>query len=322
MPVSALLFDTEGHDSEFDLRGGLPTPGEHQLLWINIGGNGAQSVEAQLNALGVDAPTRAALLDAASTPALHHREQSVQLRVLAVEKAEHHYRAVPVRVVAGQNIVYTAHDEPVTFLERFRAQLEADTQLGQLDAAAFLAVLLGQHLEGYFHQIAPIEDNIDRLDEHILSEAQQGRRHLETLVGLRRRVSELRRLLAAHRLVYVGLARPDFAVFRDDRPEVMLMRLLQQFEHAQEAVSHTREAVLGSFDLLMSSTGQRTNDVMRVLTVVTVTLGIVAAVAGLMGMNFQADIFKAGNSGFRDVLLFSAGLALSVVALGRWQRWL
>jgi len=45
-------------------------------------------------------------------------------------------------------------------------------------------------------------------------------------------------------------------------------------------------------------------------------------VAGLMGMNFQADIFKAGNTGFRDVLLGSGALIVLVVALGRWGGWL
>ena len=98
---------------------------------------------------------------------------------------------------------------------------------------------------------------------------------------------------------------------------MLLSELFGVYEHTAEAVGHARELVLGSFDLYMTSTGQRTNDIMRVLTVATVALGIVAAVAGLMGMNFQADIFKTGNTGFRDVLIFSAALTGSIVAVGR-----
>lgn len=322
MPLTALLFDAEGQDSQIDLNAGLPEMRPHQLLWVDLQADDAEPLDTLLAGLPLDDHTRAWLLDAAAHPLLHRFDHAVQLRVNALEKDQHHYRAVPVRFVAGRNVVYTAHEGPVAFLDAFRALLEADTQLGQLDAAAFLAVVLVHHVEGYYHQLSPIEDNVDRLDEHILSEARQGRRHLEILVGLRRRVSELRRMLAAHRLVYVALASPDFAVYENDEPEVRLTRLLHQFERTQEAVSHTRETVLGSFDLLMSSTGQRTNDTMRILTVVTVTLGIIAAVAGVMGMNFQADVFKAGNSGFRDVLLFSGGLIVAVIGVGRWIGWL
>ncbi|GHF46626.1 Mg2+ and Co2+ transporter CorA [Deinococcus metalli] len=322
MPVTALLFDAEGQDSSIDLNRGLPQVQPHQLLWVDVQAEGDGALPRLLERLPLDEPTRAWLLDTSDTPALHRLDHAVQLRVSALEKAEHHYRTVPVRFVAGQNIVFTAHEGRVSFLEAFRALLEADTQLGQLDAAAFLAVVLTHHVEGYYRQLSPIEDNVDRLDEHILAESRQGRRHLAILVGLRRRVSELRRLLSTHRLVYLALASPDFAVYRDDEPEERLARLFQHFERTQEAIGHTRETVLGSFDLLMSSTGQRTNEVMRVLTVVTVTLGIVAAVAGLMGMNFQADVFKAGNSGFRDVLIGSLALIAAVIGVGRWAGWL
>ncbi|PNY81768.1 magnesium transporter CorA family protein [Deinococcus koreensis] len=322
MPISALLFDAQGQDSEIDLGGGLPALDKHQLLWIDIQGEPGAPVETLLRALPLDERTCSALLSPGGRPSLHRHDSGVHLRISAVEKGLHHYRPVAVQIAVSENIVCTAHEEPVSFLTAFRGRLETDTQLGRLDSAAFLAVLLTEHIEGYVLQLAPLEDNIDRLDERILSEKRRERQHLETLVGLRRRVSELRRLLGAHRPVYVGLASPDFLIFQDDQPEAMLTRLLRQFEQTQEAVGQTRETVLGTFDLLMSSTGQRTNDVMRALTVVTVTLGIIAAVAGVMGMNFQADIFKAGNTGFRDVLLFSAGLSVLVVALGRWRGWL
>ncbi|ALW87554.1 magnesium transporter CorA family protein [Deinococcus actinosclerus] len=325
MPTRILLFDAAGQDCAVEpgaLPGTLTRLGPHQLLWVDVQADAAEDRREQLAALDLDAPTRAWLDTTDPHPALHRHEQAVHLRVNSLEKGAHHYHASPVAFVAGRNVVYTAHDGPARFLDSFRGRLEGDTNLGQLDAAAFLAVVLAHHVEGFVQPLSPIEDNIDRLDELILQEPRHGRRHLETLVGLRRRVSELRRLLTAHRPVYVALASPDFTVFDHDEPEVRLEKLLRAFEHTQEAVSHTREAVLGTFDLLMSSTGQRTNEVMRVLTVVTVTLGIVAAVAGLMGMNFQADIFKAGNTGFRDVLLGSGLLIVLIVALGRWRGWL
>ncbi|MFC4455354.1 CorA family divalent cation transporter [Deinococcus sonorensis] len=160
------------------------------------------------------------------------------------------------------------------------------------------------------------------MDEQILRDA-ASRQQLAVLVKLRHRVSELRRLLSVHRRVYQGLAAPGFRVFEGDEPEALLQRLFERYEHTLEAVGSVRELLLGSFDLYMTSTSQRTNDTMRVLTVVTVTLGIVAAVAGVLGVNFQGvDVFRLGNRGFHDMLI-TIGLLVGVVLLiGRWLKWL
>jgi Mg2+ and Co2+ transporter CorA len=43
--------------------------------------------------------------------------------------------------------------------------------------------------------------------------------------------------------------------------------------------------IFGSFDVLMSRTAQRTNDIMRVLTIVSVSLLPMTVIAGVLGMN-------------------------------------
>ncbi|MBZ9716092.1 CorA family divalent cation transporter [Deinococcus multiflagellatus] len=322
--VSALLFDADGQDRPVQLGREALTLQPHQLLWVDVQAGEGEPLAAACGSLPADDLTRDWLCREGQEPALHRLAQAVHLRVLSPrpEKARGLGPPVPVNMAAQENVVYTVHAGPAGFLDAFRAQLEADTHLGALDAAAFLAVVLGHHVEAHRRALEPVEAHIDHLDERILAQPAEGRAHLARLIAVRREVSALRRVFSAHRPVYVALASPEFTVFQHDQPEERLSRLLHNFEHTQDAIAQAREAVLGTFDLLMSSTGQRTNEVMRVLTVVTVTLGIIAAVAGLMGMNFQADVFKAGNTGFRDVLLFSLGLIVVVVGLGRWRGWL
>ncbi|MFC4640066.1 CorA family divalent cation transporter [Deinococcus hohokamensis] len=321
MPISALLFDAHGQDTPLDPHQPLPVPGDDQLLWVDLEGGEGEPLAGLLATLALDEDTRALLGSDDPRPTLQRRAEHVVLSVQAPEKDFHHYRPAPLRILAGRNMVFTAHEGPVSFLVDFRDHLDHDTQFGKLDSAAFLAVLLNRHLESYFTLLSSLEGHVDHLDENILHAA-DSRRNLTTLVGLRRRVGELRRLLSTHRMVYAGLASPDFVIFMGDQPEALLTRLYEQYERAQEAISHTRDMMLGSFDLYMSSTAQRTNEIMRALTLATVTLGIIAAVAGLMGMNFQADIFTAGNTGFRDVLIFSGALIVLVTTVGRWRGWL
>lgn len=68
----------------------------------------------------------------------------------------------------------------------------------------------------------------------------------------------------------------------------------------------TREMVLGSFALYMTGTARNTNNFVKPLTLVTVLVGLLGVIAGVMGMSFEAGFFKYGMSGF---LLVIAGMA-------------
>jgi magnesium transporter len=52
-----------------------------------------------------------------------------------------------------------------------------------------------------------------------------------------------------------------------------------------------REAIVGAFDVLIARSGHHTNQIMKVLTIVSVILLPGALVAGVMGMNFQVGLF-------------------------------
>jgi magnesium transporter len=78
-------------------------------------------------------------------------------------------------------------------------------------------------------------------------------------------------------------------------------------------VERTRDVLVGSFDLFTSLSAQTTNELVKALTFVTVVIGVFAAVAGLLGMNFDLPLFKSGTAGF--IWVVGALLALSGASL-------
>jgi magnesium transporter len=49
----------------------------------------------------------------------------------------------------------------------------------------------------------------------------------------------------------------------------------------------TRDPLLGTFDIQANRTAQRTNDIVKILTVVSVLLLPTTVIAGFMGMNIK-----------------------------------
>lgn len=321
-PLSAFRYDAEGRDSEITLdKGTLAGLGRSALLWIDI----PDADEAQ-----IDQVAKTLELDPRLLTALRRKEP----RYLVENYGDYHHftvcvpppgceRGDPIRLdfVVGASWLVSVHKGPVGFLGEFRKQDKGETKTGTLSGTAFAGTLLDWQLEVYFREVAEIEETIDDLDDRILDEGANDAL-LEEILGVRRRVSSLRRLLAAQRPVFYGLERPDVIAASPDAAEPHAARLVSRYERALDEIERTRELLLGSFELLSSRTAQTTNELVKALTFFTVIIGSAAAVAGLFGMNFDPPFFKSGSVGFFAVVLGLLLLSGAAFAWAKHKRWL
>ena len=232
----------------------------------------------------------------------------LHVRVAAEPDAEHPRDSPWLAVVAAPNAVITSHELPITFLDDLDDQVQADAAYGLLDSQSFLATLLHVTVTSYHRAVDRIEDDVERLDDRSLRD-RGGRRMLNDLVEIRSRIAGLRRLLAKHRYVYAAL---DGVVLGDADAEASpgqrgaVRRREVATRTAMAAVEGARELVLGSFNVYATRTAQRTNDTMKVLTLVTVLLLPGSLIAGLLGMNVIVPLDKDSPLSFWIVV---AGVA-------------
>ena len=186
-------------------------------------------------------------------------------------------------IAAGNVVLSHPHAEPIAILRDIDDRIEADATIGQLDAAAFAASAVNSAVTSYFKSVDEIEEVVDKLDAVALA-GDPDRDLLADLVAIRRRISRLRRVLSGQREVFAAFATPDFRTVVGDDAEAFAS-VASRFEGALQSVENSRDLLLGSFEVFMTRTSQRTNDTMKILTLVTVLLLPGALIAGLLGMN-------------------------------------
>jgi Mg2+ and Co2+ transporter CorA len=167
-----------------------------------------------------------------------------------------------------------------------------------------------------------MEDEIDRFDDAALQGKLSSKTEISSLVGLRRWVRHLRRLLIPHRDVYTRLARPDFAQFFNDGTAGYIDTLNNRLEKAIDSVENARDLVFGSFDILMAQNAENTNNIVKVLTVVTVAAALAGVIAGTLGMNFPASIFETGNVGFFAAVGTMVIITATIIIIARLRDWI
>jgi Mg2+ and Co2+ transporter CorA len=320
------LFEAEGDDCEIAPDAiDLDALTERQLLWVDLednrGDDSRDIVDRLVEKLRLESG-RAALHALDGKPALQNFDDWFLVEVAAVEcPGKLQFEGRGLAIVCGRDFVVSLHRGPVEFLDELYAREHGETRIGALRAESFTASLLDWHVDSYLKAVSELEAEVDRLEVSVLSSAVY-HECLPELARLRRGASRLRRMLAPHRHVFGSLARPDFRPDENGGTEKEFRALEQRFERAMDAVENARELVVGSFELFTTRSAQRTNDTMRVLTFVTVLLGTLAVIAGVLGMNFKAPLFDSGAPGFWVTIVAMGLIALVATAVARWRRWL
>ncbi len=316
-------FDADRTDRIFSFDEALTAhPTKRQLLWIDITGDVSPEDATKLaDAFALEPRTRRALESMGGQPEFGVHGNYIHVRVAAEPDAADPTRTPWLDFLAGKNVVISHHQSKVDFLGSIDERIEHDAPFGTLGAGTFLAALLDAAITTYHRAVDAIEDEVDELDTKSLVDP--GPELLTKLVKVRRRIARLRRLLVDHREVFTWLEALDVGTVAGDPESAAALHAVNtRFEGAVAAVEDSREVLLGSFEVYMTRTAQRTNDVVKVLTFATILLLPGSLVAGLLGMNVMVPLSKDDPLSFwivvAGVILFGAAILL----VARARRWL
>jgi magnesium transporter len=285
----AILFEADRTRELDDLGDRVRPLGEDQLLWIDLDRDDPADAHTVADLLGLDDGTRDHLAEAQHHAAFRDHGRYLHVTTYAPYEDDQN-KLHAVECVVGQNWVVTAHDRPVAVLDDFALRVSGSGDTGSLDGPGFLAALLEWVLGSYTAAFDRIEEQLEDFDVHAMRG--KGRdRDIEKLVGLRRAVGELRRALAAHRTALVALTHPELEALGDSDSSDRFVSLYARFESTLQEARDARESIVGSFDVLIARSGHQTNEIMKVLTLVSVILLPGALLAGVMGMNFKVGLF-------------------------------
>jgi magnesium transporter len=316
--VRAVLYDAGAKDRSVDLDGDAIRISNQQLLWVDVDSRDPDELAKAAFAVGLERQGLGRLSKEDRRARILRLPDRVVLTLGAVEPDDEEAARREIDIVVGVNHVITVHEGALTSVDNFREEIHPEEKVGKLDAASFTAGLIDSIFAAFFRQVESIERAIDGLDE-LAVRSSTSERFLDDVVILRRRIARLRRTLAPNREALSPLERPDF-VLSEELGEVW-PGTIQRLERAIDGIENARELLVGSVDLYLGRSSQRTNDVMKVLTLISSIALPGIVLAGVMGMNFKVPIFDDPNNFFLVVATMVV-FSILIVAVAKWRRWI
>jgi magnesium/cobalt transport protein CorA len=319
LTLRARLYDARGADREVDLSAEVaPRVDDERLLWIDLDDRTASDLQIAAAAIGLEREALRVLANPDHPSRFLRLPDRVVLSLGAVDPDDEDAMRRPLDIVVGPNHIVTVHDGPLDAIDSYRREIRNEAELGRLDAAALTAGLLDTVFAGFLSQVESIERDIDSLDQ-LAVRLPSDERFLADVLTLRRRIARLRRALVPNREALWPLTRPDFEL-RGDLGRVS-PDIVARLERSIDSVENARELLVGTFDLYLGRASQRTNDVMKALTLISAIALPAIVLAGVMGMNFKLAFFDNPEN-FWIVAATMIAFALLIVFVGRRQHWI
>ncbi len=224
-------------------------------------------------------------------------------------------------LVFGHNYLVSAHKQPLPFADRVTARAHESPELVQLDAAYMLYLILDELLAYYESLTERVEDEIEAMEERALTDTSD--RFLADLLRLKRYVFALGRLAGQHREVFAAFLRPDFPFVSGEEVEPYFRDLEGRLTNLLGSLSAAQEGVNGAFDIYVSHVSHRTNEIIRVLTIVSTVLLPATLILALFGTEFQETVTPLySRAGFAAMLLAVFAVTVAILVAFRQRSWL
>jgi magnesium transporter len=321
--ATALLFDRHQVDEVQDWTEHVDDLGRRSILWIDLDRADRAQIEETVDTLDLGAASRARLTDGDTRPYFGDFESYLHVTAFAPVRRDGQAESVKVDCLVSRHWVVTVHETPIEVFDDFRERMTTSSgDVGRLDGVEFLADLLAWVLEAYLDEFEAIELALEKFDERAMQdETDDAESEICRLVVLRQQIGRLRRALVSHRGMFLALARPELEAITSSDHAERFQLLRGQLEEVVQVARDSRDAVFGSFDVLIARNEQRTNETMKLLTLGALLFLPGALIAGVLGMNFKIGFFETAWL-FWVVCAGIVGLAAATLGIARARDWI
>jgi magnesium transporter len=295
--------------------------GSDTIDWIHVQGFGD---EEQLRALaeifGIHPLALADIVNVPQRAKVDHYggQQLVVLRM--ARSLDHEIELQQLSLVVGPTWVLTFEEHAGDVFDPVRARLRADGSRIRRSGVDFLAyALIDAVVDGFFPVMDTLSDMLEDLEEAALGDPEP--HTLARIHSVRRLLVHLERSQRQQRDALLSLSHQEEGPFGESiRP--YLRDVQDHAIHVLDTIETLREMTVGVMDIYLSSVSNRTNDVMKTLTVMASLFIPLSFIAGVYGMNFDHMPELHWRWGYAAVCSLMATVAVTLLAWFGRRGWL
>ena len=240
-------------------------------------------------------------------------------RTVDVNVSEHASETFKIAAFLGKNFLFTVHRRPLVAADSVYVRLPSDRRMMARGVDFLLYSIVDLMVDAHFPLLEQIEECVDALQDKIFDHAEDSQ--LDELLHLKRDVNVLRRHSLPQRELLNQISRGDANFIKPEH----LIYFRDVYDHMfriSETIDVDREMMTGTMDAYLSVIANRTNEIMKVLTIFSAIMLPLTLIAGVYGMNFEHMPELKWLHGYPFALGLMLGTAVFMLGWFWYRGWI
>ena len=309
--ISVYDYDAQTLESKevSDVPACLPYLNSPKVTWINMDGLRKKDVEQISAYYGIHVLITEDILSIGQRPKMDDINGLLfcSLSMLYFNDKQSSVETEQISIVLGKNFVISfQEDASRDVFNPLREKLKLNGSKIRQNGADFLFyALIDMIVDNFYVVMEKLGERIEGLEEDIVRNANT--RSLAKINMLRKEMIVLKRSISPVRELVNGILRSESELI-DERTEKYFKDVYDHVIQANELAENYRDMMMNLQDLYLSNVNLKTNEVMKVMAVVTCLLAPATVIGGIFGMNFDKLPYIHHRYGF----FIAAGLMLII----------
>jgi len=255
------------------------------VTWINVAGLGDLSVVTRLGEIfNIHRLALEDVINVHQRPKVEQYKDYCYIVVRAVHDKEA-YASEQVSIFLGKNFVLSFQEQISNCFDPVMVRVregKGRTRTAGPDHLAY--ALVDAVIDGYFPVLERYGELVEALEDTIV--IQPAARSIEQIHEMRHGLLTLRRAAWPMRETMTVLYREPIPLI-DDEERIYLRDCYDHMVQIIDLLENYRDVTSGLMEVYLSSISNRTNEIMKVLTIISAIFIPLTLVAGIYGMNFK-----------------------------------
>jgi len=291
------------------------------VTWINIDGiHDGEVIEAAGRVFGIHPLVLADIMNTRQRPKYEPYDNLafIVVKMLDMQPDRQEIISEQLSIVIRRNCVVTFQEAPGDVLDGLRERIRGGKGRIRSAGSDYLAhCILDAVLDGYYEVLDDLSDRVEEMEERLVEHPRQNQLHRiyaarRELLLLRKYIRPIREMVASLDRNETGLIRPETSPYIRDLYDHSIQII--------ETMEMLRDAIAGMLEMYLTSSSNRMNEVMKVLTIIATIFIPLTFIVGVYGMNLKMPEYGWKYS-YPVVWAVMLAIAAGMVWYFRRKKW-
>ncbi|HEX7358050.1 MAG TPA: magnesium/cobalt transporter CorA [Ignavibacteriaceae bacterium] len=256
--------------------------------WINIDGvHNIEIMEKIQNQFNIHPLTMEDIIHTSQRPKLEEYDEYlfIVLRMFFYDNTLRELKNEQVSIILSGNYIITFLEDPGDVFDPVRERIrKIGTKIRKNDCDFLAYSLIDSIVDSYFHILEKIGEEIEELEDRLVVDTQKD--DIQLVHRMRRNMILLRKSVWPLREVISVMQRNENDFIKTST-QIYLRDVYDHLIQIIDTIESYRDMIVGMLDVYLSSTSNKLNEVMKVLTIISTLFIPLTFLAGVYGMNFR-----------------------------------